>query len=69
VRLLIPGIVFSCSNGRIERQLYEKGDNRLARIQELMLKNNPEYVAKLAVYARNEMYMRSVPPEVLLKRK
>ncbi|MGL5890935.1 MAG: TROVE domain-containing protein, partial [Bacteroidia bacterium] len=28
---------------------------------ELMMKNNPEYVAKLAVYARNEMYMRSVP--------
>ena len=40
---------------------YEQSDNRLARIQELMLKNNPEYVAKLAVYARNEMYMRSVP--------
>lgn len=40
---------------------YEKSDTRLARMQELMLKNNPEYVAKLAVYARNEMYMRSVP--------
>lgn len=40
---------------------YEKSDTRLVRIQELMLKNNPEYVAKLAVYARNEMYMRSVP--------
>jgi hypothetical protein len=40
---------------------YEKSDVRLARIQELMLKSNPEYVAKLAVYARNEMYMRSMP--------
>lgn len=40
---------------------YEKSDTRLARIQELMLKNKPEYVAKLAVYARTEMYMRSVP--------
>ena len=40
---------------------YEKSDTRLVRIQELMMKNNPEYVAKLAVYARNEMYMRSVP--------
>lgn len=40
---------------------YEKSDTRLVRIQELMLKNNPEYVSKLAVYARNEMYMRSVP--------
>ncbi len=40
---------------------YEKSDTRLTRIQELMLKNNSEYVAKLAVYARTEMYMRSVP--------
>lgn len=40
---------------------YEKSDMRLTRIQELMMKNNPEYVAKLAVYARNEMYLRSVP--------
>ncbi len=40
---------------------YEKTDTRIARIQELMLKNKPEYVARLAIYARNEMYMRSVP--------
>lgn len=40
---------------------YEKSDARLSRIQDLMLKNNPEYIAKLAVYARNDMYMRSVP--------
>lgn len=40
---------------------YEKSQTRLTRIQELMLKNDPEYVAKLAVYARTEMYMRSIP--------
>lgn len=40
---------------------YEKADTRLARIQDLMLKNDPEFVAKLAIYARTEMYMRSVP--------
>lgn len=40
---------------------YEKGENRLQRIKELILKNDPEYVAKLAVYTRNEMYMRSIP--------
>lgn len=40
---------------------YEKADKRLARIQELIAKNNPEFVAKLAVYARNNMYLRSVP--------
>ncbi len=40
---------------------YEKADTRLTRIQELISKNSPEFVAQLAIYARNEMYMRSVP--------
>jgi 60 kDa SS-A/Ro ribonucleoprotein len=40
---------------------YEKTDKRILRIQELMQKTNPEYNAKLAVYARTEMYLRSVP--------
>lgn len=40
---------------------YEKADTRLARIQDLMLKNDPEFIAKLAIYTRTEMYMRSVP--------
>ncbi len=40
---------------------YEKADTRLARIQDLMLKNDSEFVAKLAIYARTEMYMRSIP--------
>jgi hypothetical protein len=40
---------------------YEKGETRLARIRQLIAKNEPEFVAKLAVYARKEMYLRSVP--------
>lgn len=40
---------------------YEKADSRLSRIQDLMLKNDPEFIARLAVYARNDMYMRSIP--------
>jgi 60 kDa SS-A/Ro ribonucleoprotein len=40
---------------------YEKSDVRLYRIQSLIAKNDPEFVAKLAVYARNEMYLRSIP--------
>ncbi len=40
---------------------YEKADTRLARIQELVAKNDAEFVGKLAVYTRNEMYLRSVP--------
>ncbi len=40
---------------------YEKADDRLARIQALIAQNNAEFVAKLAVYAREKMYLRSMP--------
>lgn len=40
---------------------YEKGADRLERIKELIAKNDPEFVGKLAVYTRKEMYMRSIP--------
>ncbi len=40
---------------------YEKANDRLTRIKALMLDNDPEFVAKLALYARNQMYMRSIP--------
>jgi 60 kDa SS-A/Ro ribonucleoprotein len=42
-------------------KFYEKSDTRVERIQKLMLKNDPEFVARLALYARTEMYMRSIP--------
>ena len=42
-------------------KFYEKADERITRIRELVAKNDPEYVAKLAIYARNSMYMRSIP--------
>ncbi|WP_445458245.1 TROVE domain-containing protein [Flavobacterium sp. HNIBRBA15423] len=40
---------------------YEKNNNRLARIQKLITQCNPEFTAKLAIYVRNQMYMRSIP--------
>jgi 60 kDa SS-A/Ro ribonucleoprotein len=40
---------------------YEKGVNRLERIRTLITQNKPEYVAKLAVYTRKEMNLRSIP--------
>ena len=40
---------------------YEKADERLARIQNLISKNDAAFVAKLAVYTREKMYLRSVP--------
>ncbi|MDI9872428.1 TROVE domain-containing protein [Flectobacillus roseus] len=40
---------------------YEKAEERLIRLQQLIEKVSPEYCAKLAVYARRSMNLRSVP--------
>ena len=40
---------------------YESADQRLNRIKGLMQKCDPKFVAQLAVYTRNEMYLRSIP--------
>ncbi|MBQ7192603.1 MAG: TROVE domain-containing protein [Paludibacteraceae bacterium] len=40
---------------------YESSDERVKRIQELVGKVSPLFVAQLAVYARREMNLRSVP--------
>lgn len=42
-------------------KFYEKGGERINRIVELIWQNDPEFVAKLAVYTREKMYLRSVP--------
>lgn len=42
-------------------KFYESADNRMDRIRSLISKNNPDFVAKLAVYARTKMNLRSVP--------
>ncbi len=40
---------------------YEKEGDRLQRISLLVAKANPVFVAKLAVYAREQMHLRSIP--------
>lgn len=42
-------------------QFYEGAGDRLARICALMDQNDPAFVARLAVYAREKMYLRSIP--------
>lgn len=45
----------------LSNTFYEKQDERVERIAELVGKVDPEFVAKLAVYTRNEMNLRSIP--------
>ncbi|MBL7978627.1 MAG: TROVE domain-containing protein [Bacteroidetes Order II. Incertae sedis bacterium] len=40
---------------------YEKGTIRLERLKELVALNDPVFVAQLAVYAREKMYLRTTP--------
>ena len=40
---------------------YEKDSDRMERISNLIRKVDPTFVAKLAVYARTQMNLRSVP--------
>lgn len=45
----------------LSNKFYEGSDDRLSRIRELVKKAKPEFVARLAVYAREQMYLRSLP--------
>ncbi|KGO87571.1 ribonucleoprotein [Flavobacterium rivuli WB 3.3-2 = DSM 21788] len=46
---------------------YESGNVRLERIKALIVQCDAQFVAKLAIYARKEMYLRSVPMVLLVE--
>ena len=45
----------------LSNQFYESGTDRIERIRSMIQKNNPLFVAKLAIYAREKMHLRSMP--------
>lgn len=45
----------------IDNSFYESANVRLKRVKELIKVCNPEFVAKLAVYTRSQMHLRSIP--------
>lgn len=45
----------------VDNSYYESGEERLKRIKKLIIECDPEFVCKLAVYARTYMNLRSVP--------
>lgn len=45
----------------LQDQFYEKSTEKLERLRTLIAKNDPGFVARLAVYTRERMYLRSVP--------
>ena len=50
-----------------EKKFYESGNDRVDRVCSLVEKCDPEYVARLAVYAREHMHLRSVPLLLLVE--
>ena len=53
-------LAFSVLSSFLEDSYYEKGSDRMERISKLVAKTNPEFVSKLAVFARREFHLRSV---------
>lgn len=51
----------------LDNKFYERDDERVDRIAKLVAKVDPMFVAQLAVYARTQMYMRSVPLLLLVE--
>ena len=45
----------------LSNKFYESAADTVERLRDLIKKCNHEYVAKLAVYAREQMYLRSIP--------
>lgn len=45
----------------LQDKFYETAYNKIYRITSLIRKADPQFVAKLAVYTRNEMHIRSIP--------
>jgi len=56
VELYVTAVTSSLS-----KKFYESGADRIERIRKLIKENDPEFVAKLAIYAREEMHLRSIP--------
>lgn len=54
-------------NSALEDKYYEGSSTRVSRIVELINQVPAEFVAKLAVYARTQMHMRSVPLLLLVE--
>jgi len=42
-------------------QFYEKATDKLVRLRSLVAQNDAGFVARLAIYAREKMYLRSIP--------
>jgi 60 kDa SS-A/Ro ribonucleoprotein len=42
-------------------QFYESANTRLERLRALVARSDPQFVARLAVYAREQLHLRSVP--------
>lgn len=53
-------LIFAVLTTFLDGKFYESGDDRVERIKDLMSQCKPEFVAKLAVLARTEFYLRSV---------
>ena len=55
------GLYAAVVTASLSDSFYEKANARLTRIKELMAQNDPAFVARLAVYTRTQLHLRSIP--------
>lgn len=55
------GLYSSVVTSSLSSKFYEQKEDRIERIRSLIKNNDPYFVAQLAVYAREKMYLRSIP--------
>ncbi|MBN1501873.1 MAG: TROVE domain-containing protein [Spirochaetes bacterium] len=51
----------------LEDTFYENSTQQIERLRKLIRQNDPEYVCRLAIYAREKMYLRSIPLVLLVE--
>lgn len=61
--VLTPGLELytAVATAGLSDQFYENATDKMQRIRDLVASNDVAFVAKLAVYAREQMYLRSIP--------
>src|SRR5882757_6415555 len=61
--VLTPGVELytAVATAGLSDKFYTTADELLVRLRGLIAKNDAAFVAKLAVYAREQMHLRSVP--------
>lgn len=56
-----------CVTDNLQNKFYARGDETITRLRKLITQVDPRFVVQLAIYTREQMYMRSIPLVMLVE--